>query len=128
MTQCYRRFSHPVYLLTCELETGHKGEHKDGTYSWPAAEGFDDEYTGAPVKYDADRVRPEPVYVPVKETETLEEAAARAPKFYDKLLSIKADANGVFPAGSLSSIPKLTIAERLAERAALNASLTKAKP
>jgi hypothetical protein len=128
VTQCYRRFSHPVYLLTCELETGHKGEHKDGQYGWAAADGFDDEYTGAPIKYDADRVRPESVYVPpAPEVETLEESAKRAPKFYKGVTKVEADKDGAFPAGSLSGLAKgnKTIAERLAERKVLNASLSK---
>jgi hypothetical protein len=118
MTQCYRRFKHPVYLLTCELETGHKGQHKDGEYGWAADEGFDDEYTGAPIKYDPDREPPVLEAPPVQDdTETLEEAAARAPKFYKGVAKVSADKDGVFPAGSLK---KLSIAERLAERKALN--------
>jgi hypothetical protein len=124
VSQCYRRFSHPVYLLTCELETGHKGQHKDGQYGWAAEEGFDDEYTGAPIKYDPDLVRPEPVYVPPEpEVETLEESAKRAPKFYKGVVKLTADKDGFI---DTSSMPKYkTIAERLAERKALNASLKK---
>lgn len=115
---CERRFGHTLYLLTCELESGHKGQHKDGEYGWAADDGFDYVYEdGMVVGTVPEQVEPE--------IQTFEEAAASAPKFYDGAVKVTANKDGVFPAGSLK---KLSIAERLAERKALNASLTKPKP
>jgi len=123
VSQCYRRFKHPVYLLTCELETGHKGQHKDGQYGWAAEDGFDDDYTGAPIKYDPEREPPVLDAPPVLEVETLEESAKRAPKFYKDVVRLTTDKDGFI---DTTSMPKnKTIAERLAERKVLNASLTK---
>jgi hypothetical protein len=55
MAICYRRFNNGSYLLTCELLAKHTGNHRDGKETWPATEGFSDEYTGAPVAFDPER-------------------------------------------------------------------------
>ena len=112
MTECYRRFNNGTYLLTCNLNKGHSFRHMDGEESWEVDEGFDDEYTGAPIKYDPDRVRPEPVYVPFV-----------APTMTDMMVT--PESIGPYLKANPPPIdnPRQTIAERLAARKALNAAL-----
>jgi len=99
MSECYRRFNNGTYLLTCGKPKDHKGDHQemDGKETWPAEAGWSDAYTGAPLKYDPYKEPPPPVYDTITltpemlaaseakpgDTQTLEEAAKSAPKFWD---------------------------------------------
>jgi hypothetical protein len=138
--RCERRFSNGIYLLTCELNKGHGFHHMDGEESWEADEGFDYIYEGGLVmgttlprceeRLDINTQcceKAEPGKTRCRyhgpQVETLEESAKRAPKFYKDVVKLTADKDGFI---DTSSMPKnKTIAERLAEREALNASLTK---
>jgi hypothetical protein len=119
--------------------------HSSGATSWGVDEGFFYIYEGNMVvgttlprceeRLDVNTQCCEPAEQGKKrcryhgpQVETLEEAAKRAPQFWKGVVKVEADANGTFAAGALKAAgkaAKLTIAERLAERKALNASLKK---